>query len=102
MGKSYEGRTLNKKKIISLIIIILVISLIITMGIVYKNNNTFRNFLDKYVFLKEKYENNLPKISITSSNDINIYAHKGHILILKNNLLTAYNSNGNEEYSIEI
>ena len=102
MGKSYEGRTLNKKKIISLIIIILVILFMIVMGIVYEHNNTVRNFLDKYVFLKEKHENNLPKISITSSNDINTYAYKGNILFLKNNLLTAYNSNGNEEYSIEI
>lgn len=102
MGKSYEGKTLNKKKIISLIIIILVILLMIIMGVIYENNDTFRNFLDKYIFLKEKHENNLPKISISSSNDINTYAYKGNIIILKNNLLTAYNSNGNEEYTLEI
>ena len=102
MGKSYEGKTINKKKVISLIIIILIIFLIIIVGILYENNNSVRNFLDKYVFLKEKHENNLPKIAITSSNDINTYAYKGRILILKNNLLTAYNSNGNEEYNIEI
>lgn len=102
MKKTNEGKTLNKKKIIKLIIAIIVIVLLVAIGIVYENNNDVRNFLDKYVFLKEKHENNLPKIAITSSNDINTYAYKGNILILKNNLLTAYNSNGNEEYTLDI
>lgn len=102
MGKSYKGKTLNKKKIITLIIIAIIIILLTVMGILYENNNEVRNFLDKYVFFKEKHENNLPKIAITSSSDINTYAYKGNILILKNNLLTAYNSNGNEVYKLDI
>lgn len=102
MKKSYKGKTLNKKKIITVIIIILIIILFTVMGILYENNNEVRNFLDKFVFFKEKYENNLPKIAISSSSDINTYAYKGNILILKNNLLTAYNSNGNEEYTLDI
>lgn len=102
MGKSYKGKTLNKKKIITLIIIILIIILFTVMGILYENNNEVRNFLDKYVFFKEKHENDLPKIAITSSSDINTYAYKGNILILKNNLLTAYNLNGNEEYTLDV
>ena len=102
MKKSYEGRTLNKRKVISLIIIFLLILLFTVVGILYENNNSVRNFLDKYVFLKEKHENNLPKITITSASDINTYAFKGNILILENNLLTAYNSNGNKEYTLDI
>ena len=102
MGKSYKGKTLNKKKIITLIIIAIIIILLTVIGILYENNNEVRNFLDKYVFFKEKHENNLPKIAITSSSDINTYAYKGNILILKNNLLTAYNSNGNEVYKLDI
>lgn len=95
-------RKLNRKKIIYLIIIITVILLFIVMAVLYNNNISVRNFLDKYVFFKEKHENNLPKISISSSNDVNVYAYKNNILILKDNLLTAYNSNGNEEYTLEI
>lgn len=95
-------RKLNRKKIIYLIIIITVILLFIVMGALYNNNISVRNFLDKYVFFKEKHENNLPKISISSSNDVNVYAYKNNILILKDNLLTAYNSNGNQEYTLEI
>lgn len=102
MGKNYTGKNLNKRKIVNLIIIIVVIILITIMGILYENNNNVRNFLDKYVFLKEKHENNLPKIAITSSKDINTYAYKNNIIILKNNLLTVYNSNGNEAYTLEI
>lgn len=102
MGKSYNGKKLNKKKIMKLIIAIVLIILLTVIGILYENNNEVKMFLDKYVFLKEKHENNLPKIPITSANDINTYAYKGNILILDNNKLIAYNSNGNEEYSLDI
>ena len=102
MKKNYGERTLNKKKITYLIIVILIILFVIVMGILYDNNSNLRDFMDKYIFLKEKYENNLPQIAISSSNDINVYAYKENILVLKNNLLTAYNSNGKEEYTLEI
>lgn len=102
MKNNYKGQTLNRKKLITLIVIVVLAILILIAGIVYEKNTSFRIFLDKYVFFKEKYENNLPKIAITSSSDINTYAYKGNVLILKNNLLTAYNSNGNEEYKLDI
>lgn len=102
MKNNYKGQTLNRKKLIALIVIVALAILILIAGIVYEKNTSFRIFLDKYVFFKEKYENNLPKIAITSSSDINTYAYKGNVLILKNNLLTAYNSNGNEEYKLDI
>lgn len=102
MGKSYNGKNLNRKKIIKLIIAIVLIVLFTVIGILYEKNNDVKDFLDMYVFLKEKHENNLPKIPITSANDVNTYAYKGNILILNNNKLIAYNSNGNEEYSLDI
>ena len=102
MGKNYNGKKLNKKKIIKITIVLFLIAFITVIGILYENNNEVKTFLDKYVFLKEKHENKLPQISITSANDINTYAFKENILILNNNKLTAYNSNGNEEYSMDI
>lgn len=102
MKKNYERQTLNRKKLIVLIVIVVLAILFLIAGIVYEKNTSVRNFLDKYVFFKEKYENDLPKIAITSSSDINTYAYKGDVLILKNNLLTAYNSNGNKEYELDI
>lgn len=102
MKKNYERQTLNRKKLIVLIVIVVLAILFLIAGIVYEKNTSVRIFLDKYVFFKEKYENDLPKIAITSSSDINTYAYKGNVLILKNNLLTAYNSNGNKEYELDI
>lgn len=102
MKKNYERQTLNRKKLIVLIVIVVLAILLLIAGIVYEKNTSVRIFLDKYVFFKEKYENDLPKIAITSSSDINTYAYKGDVLILKNNLLTAYNSNGNKEYELDI
>lgn len=100
MKKNDEKRTLKKKRIIILMIIIAILFIIV--GTLYEKNNNVRNFLDKYIFLKEKHENNLPKIAITSVNNINTYAYNGNIIILKDNLLTAYNLNGNEEYTLEV
>ena len=102
MGKNYNGKKLNKKKVAKLVISIVVLVFIIVIGVLYENNNKIRIFMDKYIFLKEKYENDLSKIVITSANDINTYAYKGNILILNNNKLTAYNSNGHEVYSLDI
>lgn len=102
MKKNNERQTLNRKKLIVLIVIVVLAILLLIAGIVYEKNTSVRIFLDKYVFFKEKYENDLPKIAITSSSDINTYAYKGDVLILKNNLLTAYNSNGNKEYELDI
>lgn len=95
-------KELNKKKIIKLIIAIIIFLILITIGILYENNDDVRNFLDKYIFFKEKTENNLPKISIDSTEGLNSYAYKGTLLTLRNNLLTAYNYNGNEEYTLDI
>lgn len=102
MKKANSDITINRRKLIKMIIVSLIILILVIVGIIYEKNYDFRNFLDKYIFLKEKHENNLPKIPITSSKGLNIYSYKGKILILENNLLTAYNTNGNEEYKLEI
>ncbi|MGN1310365.1 MAG: DUF5711 family protein [Clostridia bacterium] len=95
-------KELNKKKIIKLIIVIIIFLILIVIGTLYENNDHVRNFFDKYIFFKEKTENNLPKISIGSTEGLNSYAYKGTLLTLRNNLLTAYNYNGNEEYTLDI
>lgn len=102
MGKSYNGKKIKRGKMFKLIIAIVLIVFLTVIGILYENNNEVKNFLDKYVFLKEKHENNLPKIPITLANDIKVYAYKGNVLILNNNKLIAYNSNGHEDYILDI
>lgn len=102
MGKNYNGKKLNKKKVVKLIIAIILIVFMFVIGILYEKDDEIKIFMDKYVFLKEKYENDLPKIVIASANDINTYAFQGNVLILSNNKLTAYNANGKEVYSLDI
>ncbi len=93
---------LNKKKIIAISIIVIAILLFAILGTLYEKNNQVRDFLDKYLFLKEKQENNLPKILINESSGLSIYSYKNKILILEDNVLTIYNHNGNKENTLDI
>lgn len=97
-----DNKKLNKKKIIILCSIIAVLLVLAIIGTLYEKNNNVRNFLDKYIFFKEKHENNLPKISINEDIGLNVYSYKNKILILENNQLTMYNQNGNKEINLEI
>lgn len=97
-----NGKKLNKKKIIVSCIIICLLILVVVLGILYENNSNVKVFLDKYAFFKEKYENNLQKILISSGDGLNVYAYNGSILILENNLLTIYNKNGNKDTTLDV
>lgn len=92
----------NKRKIILFIILGIIIVLFAVMGTLYEKNEATKNFLDKYIFLKEKHENNLPFIAINGAEEHNIYAFKENIYILKDNNLKIYNKNGSEEGTLEV
>ena len=92
----------NKRKIITFIVLGVILLLFAVGGTLYENNEQTRNFLDKYIFLKEKHENNLPVIPINEGENLNVYAFKNNILILKDNILTIYNQNGNEEGKLDV
>lgn len=97
-----KDKNLNKKKTIIISIIAIAIILFAVVGTLYEKNITIRNALDKYLFLKEKHENNLPKIQINVDSGMSIYAYKNKILTLENNLLTIYNHSGNKEDSLDV
>ena len=63
---------MKNKKIIKLIIFIIILLVLGIVGTLYEKNNAFRAYLDKYVFLKEKHENNLPKILIEYDNILTV------------------------------
>lgn len=99
---NYNQRKLNKKKIITLVIVILIIVLIVVFGTLYEKNINIRNFFDKYIFIKEKYQDDAPQILTSQEDVLNSYAYNGNILILEDNLLKAYNERGKEEYELDI
>ena len=93
------NRRLNKKKIILIICIVLIIALVITFSILYQNNVQVRLFLDEYVFRKNITENTLPKISTDNSHS---FVFNDHIVCLDKNVLTFYNKSANKVDSIDV
>ena len=92
-------KKISKKKVIIASIIATSIITIIVLAIVYSVNKDFRDFWDKYVLMKDVSENNLPSISMDGVDSSHIYAYDKYIVILQNNVLTAYNSSGKQEYT---
>lgn len=99
---SSKDRKLNKKKIAKLIVVIICIALIVSSIIFYIKNEEFRELLDRYVFRKEVYENNLPNIEIDSNKNISTFAYNKYISVLEENKLKIYNKTGREETALDV
>lgn len=95
-------KKLNKSKIIKLIIFVLVIAAIVTLTILYRNNENVRNFLDKYIFRKEVQSANLVKIDLETNKSAGVYAYEKYILVLEQNSLDFYNRFGNKDGNLDI
>ncbi len=97
-----QKKKINKKKILKVIIAIICIIAFIILATLYSSNQKFRDIMDKYVFRKQVYENNLPTIQMESGNNSHVYAYSRYITILEQNKLKLYNSTGREEVSLDI
>lgn len=97
-----KPQKLNKRKIIILISSILIILLLIATAIIYINNKTARNWIDKNILQKQKRQNNLHSIEIEEINNSNIYAFNKYIAILNKNNLEIYDNTGKKENTITI
>ena len=97
-----EGKKINKKKITKLIIFVILIVLTITIIVLYNKNKNCREILDKYLFRKETYENELPFIEIDSNKSLHTYAYGKYISILEDNKLDLYNEYGRSEGSLDL
>lgn len=92
-------KKINKKKVVILFLMFLMIALLFTAFILYKKNTIVRTFFDEYIFRKNITENTLPKISI---DNVHSFAFNDHIVVLEKNVLTFYNSSANKVYSLDI
>lgn len=92
-----ENKTINKKRLIGLIILEILICFIGILYCVYAANEEFRAYVDANVLNKEIEENNLKSISIEDYDKSNIFAFSKYIAILKDNKLVTYNSSGKKE-----
>ena len=92
-----EVKTINKKKIIGVGILLVIICLILVIYLVYATNENFRAFMDANILNKSIEQDNLKSITLENYDNSNIFAYSKYIAILKDNTLTTYNSSGKIE-----
>ena len=108
--EKFKTKKLNKNRIIALVIFSLIVIIIISLFAAYLTINNFRDFIDTEVLRKVKTAENLFSIEINNDDkhtnkykeNNSIFAYNDKICILKNNVLTIYNSQGNVQKEIEM
>ena len=97
-----DERSLNKKKIIVIAIISILIIISIIFSVIYIGNQNFRNWADTYILMKNVSEGSLSSIEIESDEDISIYTYDKYVAVLKDNKLNIYNTSGKKSESLDI
>lgn len=92
----------KRKKILITTCITIAIIVIIILVCLYMGNKTFRDFMDKYVLMKNATENNVTSISLESLNSYEVCAYDKYISILSQNTLVGYNISGKKEYELTV
>lgn len=93
---------LNRKKLTYTIIISAVLLIFIILFCIYLGNRNFRDFIDKYVLMKNVTENNVTAITLDDSENNYIYTYDKYISILNQNILVGYNNSANKEYELTV
>lgn len=97
-----ENKEINKRKLIGLIILCVLLIAIIVVYIVYTQNESFRKILDEKLLKKNIEEEKLKTIKIEDYDTSNIFAFSKYIAILKSNELEIYNSMGKLETKLKL
>ena len=97
-----QKNKINKKKLIIFISLMVIILSILTIFIIYLNNEGFRRFWDIKVLRKNIEESNLTTIEIADTNGANIFALSNYIAVFRNNTLVEYNQYGKQTKEIKI
>ena len=95
-------KKINKKKLAVIITVIIIILMVIITSIIYAYNETFRDFMDKYIFRKNITDENIPIIEIDYDSNTNVIPYGRYICILAENNLIQYNSSGKKEQEVKI
>ena len=82
-----KKKQLNSKKVIIVAAISVILVVLIVLFCLYLGNRTFREFTDKYIFMKSVTENNVVAISIDEIDTNHTYAYDKYISILNQNKL---------------
>ena len=93
---------INKKKLIKISIIVILIIIFITIIVLYINNKTARQWIDKHILQKEITQNNLANIEIEDTDNSFVCAFNKYIGILSKNNFKIYDSSGKKESEITL
>ena len=100
--KEEKIKEINRKKILITTFICIIILILLVTICVYIANKPFREFIDKYVLMKNVVENNVASIPLEESENYAVYAYDKYISILKQNTLIGYNNSGKKEYELTV
>lgn len=93
---------INKKKIMIVVVVSMIVLTILILFGFYIANKPFRDWMDKYVLMKNVSENSVTSISLDESENNNVYAYDKYICVLNQNTLTGYLSSGKKEYELTV
>lgn len=96
------GKNRKQKRMIWSIILGIVIFIFFVMVCFYIGHKPFRDFIDKYVLMKNVTENHVNSISLEESENYAVYAYDKYISILSQNTLVGYNASGKKEYELTV
>lgn len=99
-----QPRKINRKKLIIMISIAILVIAIIIITILYTSVTSFRKFFDKYIFRKIVSEEKLVSIQLDYDSNVNIIGYNRYICILAENVLRQYQPSGSlaNEIKLEI
>ena len=100
--KEPKAKKINKKKLIVTSIIAMAIIIIIFSIIIYANNKTARDWIDRVIFRKEVMQDSVSTIELKEEQNSNIHAFNKYVGVLNKNKFTIYSNSGNEEKSLEV
>lgn len=100
--KNQKLRELNRKKVLITGIISILLVIFIILGCIYIANKPFREFIDKYVLMKNVSENNVASITLDETQNNYIFTYDKYVCVFNQNTLVGYNSYGNKEYELKV
>ncbi len=93
---------IDKKKVVIIIIISILMISIIAVSAIYIYNKDARMWIDKNILRKEISQNNLPTIEIDEGKSSKIYAYNRYISVLSNNKLEIYDGSGRKDSELQV
>ena len=90
--KEPETKKINKKRIAISITIAVAIIAAITIMIIYRKNENFREWFDTQILRKEVNQDRLATISIKEEENPQVYAYNQYIGVLSRNEFKIYGS----------